>query len=127
MDWGKQLKKKNKLFLKYRKTNSVQNETNDKIYRNKLNHLLKISEKKHFQELLNSSKDNIKKTWQIMKNIVNKGKSKQIQSKFKLSDGTITTNKDVISSKFNDCFCEHWAYFSQENSKSNSISFALYG
>ena len=62
-----------------------------------------------------------------MKSIVNKGKSKQIQSKFKLSDGTVTTNKDVISSKFNDFFCEHWAYFSQENSKSNSISFALYG
>ena len=39
-----------------------------------------------------------------MKNIVNKGKSKQIQSKFKLSDGTVTTNKDVISSKFNDFF-----------------------
>ena len=98
------IKKKNKLFLKYRKTNSVQNETNYKIYRNKLNHILKISEKKHFQELLNSSKDNMKKTWQIMKNIVNKGKSKQIQSKFKLSDGTVTTNKDVISSKFNDFF-----------------------
>ena len=39
-----------------------------------------------------------------MKNIVNKGKSKQIQSKFKLSDGTVTTNKDMISSKFNDLF-----------------------
>ena len=102
--WREATKKKNKLFLKYRKTNSVQNETNYKIYRNKLNHLLKISEKKHFQELLNSSKDNMKKTWQIMKNIVNKGKSKQIQSKFKLSDGTVTTNKDVISSKFNDFF-----------------------
>ena len=51
-----------------------------------------------------------------MKNIVNKGKSKQIQSKFKLRDGTVTTNKDVISSKFNDFFFEHWAYFSQENS-----------
>ena len=54
------IKKKYQLFFKYRKTNYVQNETNYKIYRNKLKHVLKISEK-HFQELLNSSKDNIKK------------------------------------------------------------------
>ena len=62
-----------------------------------------------------------------MKNIVNKGKSKQIQSKFKLSDGTVTTNKGVISSKLYDFFCEQWTYFRQENSKSNAISLALYG
>ena len=36
-----------------------------------------------------------------MKHIVNKGKSK-IQSKFLLSNGTVTTNKQVMSSKFND-------------------------
>ena len=37
-----------------------------------------------------------------MKNIVNKRKSKQIQTKFKLSDGTLTTDMRVISWKFID-------------------------
>ena len=42
-----------------------------------------------------------------MKDIVNKWKSIQTQSKFQLSDGTVTTNKPVISSKFDEFFCEH--------------------
>ena len=39
-----------------------------------------------------------------MKSIVNKNKSKQNQSKFKLNDGSITTNKLEICEKFNNFF-----------------------
>ena len=39
-----------------------------------------------------------------MKNIVNKNKTKQLQTKFKFSDGSFTTDDFVISSKFNDFF-----------------------
>ena len=61
-----------------------------------------------------------------MKFIVNKPKYKQIQSKFKLSDGTVTTNRRVVSQN-SMIFVEIWTHFCQENSKSNSICLALYG
>ena len=41
-----------------------------------------------------------------MKSIVNKHKSKQNQSKFKLNDGSVTTNKLEICEKFNNFFID---------------------
>ena len=70
-----------------------------KSYKNKLNHSLKWAEKKYYSDLLDSNKDNIKKTWQIMKNIINKNKSKKVQDKFKLNYESMISDKPVISNK----------------------------
>ena len=45
-----------------------------------------------------------KKSWQIIKGIVNRNKANQLQAKFKLNDGSFTTDGYVISNKFNDFF-----------------------
>ena len=95
---------KNKLYKRYLKVKTVANEVKYKGYRNKLHHVLKYAEKQHFAELLNNCQDNLKKTWQIMKKIVNKNKVRQSQTKFKLNDGSLTTDGSVISNKFNDFF-----------------------
>ena len=47
----------NKLLRMNKKNGSVENETKYKIYRNKLNHLLKQAEKKHYPVLLEANKD----------------------------------------------------------------------
>ena len=83
---------------------SVANEMNYKSYRNKLNHIVKVAEKQHYSELLNNCQDDIKKSWQIIKGIVNRNKSNQLQTKFKLNNGNFTTDGYVISNKFNDIF-----------------------
>ena len=83
---------------------SCYNESVYKSYRNKLKTILKKSEKQHYSDLLAANKSNIKKTWQIIKSIVNKNKMKKINSKFKLPDGSVTENKLLISNKFNDFF-----------------------
>ena len=75
------------------KINSVANEIKYKTYRNKLNHILKCAERKHYSDLLNDNKSNVKRTWQIIKFIVNKNKTNKIQDKFKLSDGTLQINQ----------------------------------
>ena len=98
------IKKQNKLHKKYLKMPSSHNEITYKSYRNKLNHILKKSEKQHYSDLLAANKSNIKKTWQIMKNIVNKNIIKKVQSKFRLPDGSVTENRSLISEKFNDFF-----------------------
>ena len=86
------------------KIKSAHNESCYKRYRNKLNHLLKIAAKTHVAEKLESNKSNLKKTWSILKGIVNKRKSAKIQEKLKLSDGSITSDKQMISERFNDFF-----------------------
>ena len=98
------IRKNNKLYKKYLMMPSAFNEITYKSYRNKLNHILKKSDRQYYSDLLTANKSNIKKTWQIMKNIVNKNKIKKIHSKFKLPDGSDTENKSLISKKFNDFF-----------------------
>ena len=39
-----------------------------------------------------------------MNTVINKNRVKHIQAKFKLSDGSITSDKCLISEKFNDFF-----------------------
>ena len=46
----------------------------------------------------------MKKTWGILKDIINKNKTNKVQSQFKLNDGSITFNKLIISEKFNHFF-----------------------
>ena len=98
------IKTKNKLYKKSLMIRCCHNQITYKIYRNKLKHILIKEEKKYYANLLKSNKSNMKKTWSILKEIVNKGKQSQIQSKFKVSDNSITTNKTLISDKFNDFF-----------------------
>ena len=86
------------------KCKTVANENTYKRYRNKLNFTLKYAEKKHYTDLLNSNKDNIKKTWQIMKNIVNRNKTRKVHNKFKMGDGSIISVGTLISNKFNGFF-----------------------
>ena len=98
------IKKKNKLCRNYLKLKTVHNENIYKSYRNKLNHILKCAEKKYHSDLLDSNKHNIKKTWQIMKNIINRDKTKKIQKKFKITDGTMISDGTLISNTFNEFF-----------------------
>ena len=50
-------------------------EITHKSYRNRLVRILKKSEKRYYSDLVATNKSNTKKTWQIMKNIVNKNLS----------------------------------------------------
>ena len=98
------LKNKNKLYKKHLNIPSAANEVKYKTYRNKLNHILQKAEKHHFNGLLDVNKNDLKKTWQIMKDIVNKNKKKKIQTKFKVENGGLKKHSLLISNKFNDFF-----------------------
>ena len=95
---------KNKLYRKLITIGSSYYECQYKMYRNKLNSLLKCAEKQYIADLLESNKSNLKKTWNIMKHIVNRKKTQKLQEKFKMSDNTITSDKTVIAENFNDFF-----------------------
>ena len=46
----------------------------------------------------------MKKKWGIIKNITNKNQKPQTQSRFKIGDNLITSDKNIICDKFNDFF-----------------------
>ena len=97
------IRSKNKLYHKHKNIPSVKNETVYKSYRNKLNHVLKYAEK-HFRDLIISHKDNTRKSWPIIKKIINMHRKPNIQSKFKHNDGTVTDDKEIISESLNNFF-----------------------
>ena len=74
------VRNKNKLYHKYKNIPTIRNETSYKLVRNKLNHVLKIDEKKYYRELIISHKDNTRKSWSIIKDMINKHRMPTIQS-----------------------------------------------
>ena len=87
------IKFKNKLYHNLKRISCVRNEMRYKAYKNQLSRLLKAAEKSYYKDLLLSNKDNMRKSWSIIKNVIGKYKKAIIQKSFKLSDGSITENK----------------------------------
>ena len=98
------IKLKNKLYYKYKKISSVYNETCYKSYKQILQNTLIAAEKQYYHELVTRNKDNMKKSWGIIKDIINKNKNPVHRTKFKLSNGSVTTDKMSVSEHFNDFF-----------------------
>ena len=73
-------------------------------YRNKLKRILIKAEKEYYSKQLEAHKGNMRKTWCILKTIINKNRSRKIQSQFKINNTLITSDKTIISEKFNDFF-----------------------
>ena len=97
------IKYKNILYKRYIKNHSENDFTIYKTYRNKLHHVLHYAERQHFQDLISYDKNNLKKTWTIMKNIINKKKSSKKADYFIHNNRKVTDNNE-IGSLFNDFF-----------------------
>ena len=98
------IRHKNKLYTRYKKVKSVHNEVTYRSYKSKLQQLLKAAQKQHYHDLMIKYKDNMKKSWGVIKSIIYNHKTTPPQSKFKSSNGEIITDKNVISQQFNDFF-----------------------
>ena len=66
------IKEKNRLYVKYVRQNTRYNETKYKVYKSKLNGLLRKSEREHYATLFEENKHNLKKSWSLLKEIINK-------------------------------------------------------
>ena len=98
------IRNKNKLYHKCKKIPSVRNEIIYKTFRNKLNHVLKFAEKKYYKDFIISHRDNARKSWSVIKKIINKHRKPSNQSKFQLNDGTVIDDKKLITESFNNFF-----------------------
>ena len=98
------IRTKNKLYRKSIKIRSSHNDSTYKQYRNNLKKILLKEQKNYHAKCLEYNKGNLKKTRAILKGIINRNKCKPTQSRFKLSNGQVTDDKQIISEKFNDFF-----------------------
>ena len=94
---------KNKLFHAMIKCNTAYNETLYKFHRNKVKHEVEKAEREFYSNLLQASKGNLRKTWTILKNIINKNKSNRVQTEFKIGNDVVK-NKTIIAENFNEFF-----------------------
>ena len=97
------IKTKNKLYRRYKNTRNPEHELQYKQYRNKLNKLLFEAEKDHYEKLLDEITNNLRKSWRILKDVINKKKVTSSCSKF-VVNGKTTTDKMKIANGFNQYF-----------------------
>ena len=76
----------------------------NKSYKRKLQQLIKVAEKHHYHDLLIKYSNNMKKSWGVIKSIINKNQKTHIQGRFKIGKKLITSDNKLISNKFNDFF-----------------------
>ena len=62
-----------------------------------------MEEKNYYQSLILANKNNLKKTWGIIKQVINKSKCSKLSSEF-LHNGSILNDKKSIANAFNDYF-----------------------
>ena len=98
--------KKNKLYKKYLKTKSAFYHTKFKLYRNKLNHLLRVSKRNYYSNYFETNVGNSRKIWKGIKNLVHI-KSKSYQTPEVINDnGCELTDVKSIANAFND-YCSN--------------------
>jgi hypothetical protein len=97
------IKVKNKLYTLFLKKPTLYNETRYKKHKNKLCHLIKMTERLYYQDVLNENKQNLKYSWKILKQIIGTKSCTGISKEF-MVDGVTTSQKELIANKFNEFF-----------------------
>ena len=84
-----------------------------KTYRNKFNKLKKIIKNKYYHDLLYEHRNNIKKTWEVLRNIIKKKNDKSnISDMFRVGTKTLEDPKEIANS-----FCKYFTNIGPELSK----------
>ena len=97
------IKHKNKLYKISMKYDTSFNKITYTQYKNKLTTILRKTEKEYYKCLLETNKNNLKKTWSIIRSVINNCKPSKLNESF-LYNNSIITNKNEVSNKFNDYF-----------------------
>ena len=99
----KAIKHKNKLYKLSIKYPTFHFKNMYKKYKNTLTHSLRLAEKQHYENLINHNKNNLRKTWDIIRTVISKTKSCKTQNVF-LHNDTVIHGKKEIANRFNNYF-----------------------
>jgi hypothetical protein len=73
------ISQKHKLYMKQLKINSQSNIATYKKFRNKLNHVLRITEREYYQAKIKEYQSNLRKSWKIINEVINRKKRTKIK------------------------------------------------
>ena len=117
------IKTKNKLYWKFWKKPSHVNKKMYIDFKNKLNHSIRIAKRLYFETKLKSATSDIKRTWQILNEVINRKKCKS-----KLPSVSYSNNRD-ISDPFEiaNRFCDYLTNIGPNLAKQIPISSSFAG
>ena len=98
-------KKRNLLYKRFLTSRSSMSEIRYKTYKNKLTSILRYCEKQYYSDLLKINKNNMKETWKIINDLVNKKSSTRLSypTEF-MKNGSIISGNMNIAEPFNSFF-----------------------
>ena len=119
------IKTKNKLYRIYKKHETGFNKNKYIQFKNKLTATLRIKEKEYYQTLLSHHKNNLKKTWSVIKSVISNCKHTKINDTF-ISGESVITDKNIIANKFNDYFVNIGASLAEKNPKIGTFIWKIF-
>ena len=99
------IKIKNRMYKRQKRTQNPEHEKEYRKYKNKLNALLSKAEREHYHTLLQKNLNNMKKSWTILKDAINRKKNSSSCSRFMVNN-SITTDRKTIVDGFNAFFTD---------------------
>ena len=105
------IKRKNKLYKAKLKNPTLKNTQNFRHYRNKLNHLIRFTKKNYYKSKLDKAQGDMRATWRIINEILNKKKSQPVHISKIVHNGKQFDKKIDIANqlnKFLQIMDQHW-------------------
>ena len=98
------IRRKNKLFKKFKHDPSPRNKFTYSLYRNILTDTIRLVKKDYYHNLIETNKNNSSQLWKILNDILNKNAKVQSNNKmFKCEDG-VSYDRLHIANNFNKYF-----------------------
>ena len=121
----KSRKTKNKLYKKFIKNPNEKNESIYKTYRNKFNKIKNAAKKYYYSKEFNEHKGNLRYSWKLIKEVINKNKVKmELPDNFKQNE-TLISDPVEISNKFNEYFINVGPKLA-DRIQNNNVNFATF-
>ena len=92
------IKHKNKLYAKFKKYPSFFNESTYLIYQQVLQKTLRFAERDYYDSKFLQYKNDLVKSWKILKQVINRRKKSKTTSKFLIGSKIVTDNKEIAES-----------------------------
>lgn len=98
------IKQKNKLFSRFTNHRTCRNESIYKRYKKHLELTIRTARKLYYQHELTNNKRNLKKTWSVLRQVLNTPNKTRSSISFLSNDDECIADPTLIASKFNDFF-----------------------
>lgn len=99
------LRRKNKLFSIFRARPTLDNEIRYKSMKAQMRTILRNAEKDYYSNQLNEHRNNVKRTWDILNELIGKPKNKSVPPEIVTEQGTVSDTADIVE-EFNNYFVE---------------------